>query len=98
MLGVHPGGKNFFVDEIEKKIVNIALQHNKHVIVDSTRKLEWELLLDTEDYFDTETYENVHVNTNYREFGANLTIEELIERDRARGSKTGEEVIRKWKK
>lgn len=97
MLGVHPGGKNLLVDTIEKQIVHISLAHEKNVIIDSTRKLEWEFMID--DCIESEfTDRDLHINFTYKEFGAKLTIEELVERDRARGSKTGEEVIRKWKK
>ena len=90
MLGVSPGGPNELVDRIEATIVNLCLQSNKSVIVDSTRKLEWEFLLS--DYLFDEPYD-----IQYIEFGKDLSTEELVTRDKQRGSKTGEEVIRKWK-
>lgn len=96
MLGVHPGGFNAMVDIIEKQIVHISLTYEKNVIVDSTRKLEWEFMID--DYIESVfTDEDIEIKFEYKEIGKELTVDELVERDRARGSKTGESVIRNWK-
>jgi predicted kinase len=92
MLGVHPATVSAMVNGMELACINTALIAGKDVIIDSTRKLDWEFLLD-----DT-IYLNDEVNIEYKEFGADLTVDELIERDRTRGSKTGEEVIKKWKR
>lgn len=92
MLGVHPADMSQWINQIERETVNICLLAGKSVVVDSTRKLEWEFLIE-----DT-VYLNDDLKIIYKQFGTDLSVEELIERDRARGSKTGEEVIRKWKK
>ena len=95
MLGIHPGGASAMVDNIERFCVEQSLISGKNVIVDSTRKLNWEFIIDMsscDDLIETS------VKFTYKEFGKDLTVDELIERDRARGSKTGEEVIKKWKR
>ncbi len=94
MLGVHPGGKSAMVDEMEKFCVEQAIISEYSVIVDSTRKLDWEFIIDMSSCDDLGEKQ---IKFTYKEFGADLTVEELIERDRARGSKTGESVIRNWK-
>jgi len=98
MLGVHPGGKNEFVDDLEKTIVEQCLMYNKNVIIDSTRKLYWEGNLGSQEFDLWHWEQNVKINFIYKEFGADLSVEELIERDRARGSKTGEDVIKNWRR
>lgn len=92
MLGVHPACNNTFINMIEYHAIVESLNAEKNVIVDSTRKLDVEFLF--------EVFGGLEVDMpkiSFKEIGANLTVDELVERDRARGSKTGESVIRNWK-
>ncbi len=94
MLGVHPGSRNAMVDEIERFCVEQSLCKGLNVVVDSTRKLDWEFIIDMSSCDDLS---ETSINFIYKEIGANLSVDELVARDKTRGSKTGESVIRNWK-